>query len=129
MRAMRAVTVPADPEGVAKWCEDHGVRTAIVGAADTHGIWRGKRLPAEDLVRASDHGVPFSDVFLSPDLATARYFPWHNGTVGLTGDFHLASGEEAPSAPRTVLRRVVDRARSAGFEARFGLEYEFYIFR
>ncbi len=168
MRAMRAVTVPADPDGFAKWCEDHGVHTAIVGAADTHGIWRGKRLPVEDLVRASDHGVPFSDVlfvithsedtdegqelveppggaefpsyfprkelgfgdvFLRPDLATARYFPWHDGTVGLTGDFHLASGEEAPIAPRTVLRRVVDRARSAGFEARFGLEYEFYIFR
>jgi glutamine synthetase len=152
----------------ARWCETEGIHTVIAGASDTHGIWRGKRLPVADFLAKIDHGVPFSDValvithsedtdagqefveppggaayplyfprkeqgfpdiFARPDLATARRLPWHPGTAGVLGDFHLPDGQPVPLDPRATLRRLIERARSRGFEPKFGLEYEFYVFR
>ncbi len=64
-----------------------------------------------------------------PDLATARQLPWHEGTVGVLGEFRLPSGEDVPLDARSVLRRLVERAHSLGFEPKIGIEYEFYLFR
>lgn len=71
----------------------------------------------------------FPDIFVRPDLGTARRLPWHPGTVGVLGDFHLPGGEGVPLDPRIVLRRLIERARSHGFEPKIGMEYEFYVFR
>jgi glutamine synthetase len=71
----------------------------------------------------------FPDIFVRPDLGTARRIPWHPGTVGVLGDFHLPGGAEVPLDPRIVLRRLIGRARSHGLEPKIGMEYEFYIFR
>jgi glutamine synthetase len=71
----------------------------------------------------------FPDIFLRPDLGTARRLAWHAGTVGVLGDFHLPGGAGVPLDPRIVLRRLIGRARSHGFEPKIGVEYEFYIFR
>ena len=71
----------------------------------------------------------FPDIFVRPDLGTARRLPWHPGTVGVLGDFHLPGGAGVPLDPRIVLRRLIERARSHGFEPKIGMEYEFYVFR
>jgi glutamine synthetase len=71
----------------------------------------------------------FPDIFAVPDLSTARRLPWHPGTVGVLGEFHLPSGAEVPLDPRAVLRRLVSRARSHGLEPKIGMEYELYLFR
>jgi glutamine synthetase len=71
----------------------------------------------------------FPDIFAVPDLATARLLPWHAGTVGVLGNFRLPGGDDVPLDARTVLRRLVERARSLGFEPKIGIEYEFYLFR
>jgi glutamine synthetase len=160
--------IPASRDDFGRWCESEGIHTVVAGAGDTHGIWRGKRLPLADFLAKIDHGIPFSDVvlvlthsedtdegqelveppggeayplyfprkeqgfpdiFVRPDLGTARRLPWHPGTVGVLGDFHLPGGEGVPLDPRIVLRRLIERARSRGFEPKIGIEYEFYIFR
>jgi glutamine synthetase len=160
--------IPADRDELARWCEAEGIHTVVAGASDTHGIWRGKRLPLADFLAKIDHGIPFSDVVLvlthsedtdegqelveppggeayplyfprkeqgfpdivvRPDLGTVRRLPWHPGTVGVLGEFHLPGGEEVPLDPRIVLRRLVGRARAQGLEPKIGVEYEFYIFR
>ena len=36
--------IPASRDDFARWCEAEGIHTVVAGAADTHGIWRGKRL-------------------------------------------------------------------------------------
>jgi glutamine synthetase len=165
------VSTPPIPSGRAdftRWCDAEGIHTVIAGAADTHGIWRGKRLPLAEFLAKIDHGVPFSDVvlvlthsedtdegqemveppggeayplyfprkergfpdiFVRPDLGTARRLPWHPGTVAVLGDFHLPDGEAVPLDPRIVLRRLIERARSHGLEPKIGVEYEFYLFR
>jgi glutamine synthetase len=71
----------------------------------------------------------FPDIFMVPDLGTARRLPWHPGTAGVLGEFRLPGGEEVPLDPRTVLRRLIGRTRSHGFEPKIGMEYEFYIFQ
>ena len=165
---MTGPAIPADRDGFARWCEAEGVRTVIAGAGDTHGIWRGKRLPVDGFLARLGHGVAFSDVilvithsedtdegqelveppggeaypgyfprkeqgfpdiFVVPDLSTARRLPWHQGTVGVLGEFRLPGGQEVPLDPRIVLRRLTERARSHGFEPKIGMEYEFYLFR
>ncbi|HLN07086.1 MAG TPA: glutamine synthetase family protein [Acidimicrobiales bacterium] len=152
----------------ARWCEAEDIRTVVSGAADLHGVWRGKRLPVEEFLAHLDHGVPFSDVLLVithaedaddgqelveppggaaypyyfprkeqgfpdilvvPDLSSARRLSWHEGTLGVVGDFHLPSGDPVPIGSRNVLRRLIERARSRGLEPKVGLEYEFFIFR
>ena len=74
-----------------------------------------------------EHGFP--DIFVRPDLGTARRLPWHPGTVGVLGDFHLPGGAQVPLDPRIVLRRLIGRARAQGLEPKIGMEYEFYVFR
>ncbi len=71
----------------------------------------------------------FPDIFVQPDLGTARRLPWHPGTVGVLGDFHLPGGAGVPLDSRIALRRLIERARSHGLEPKIGMEYEFYIFR
>jgi glutamine synthetase len=71
----------------------------------------------------------FPDIFVRPDLATARRRPWHRGTVAVLGDFRRPGGAEVPIDPRTVLRQLIERARSHGLDPKIGIEYEFYLFR
>ena len=71
----------------------------------------------------------FPDIFVRPDLGTARLLPWHDGTAGVLGDFRLPDGAGVPLDPRIVLRRLIERVRSHGYEPRIGMEYEFYLLR
>jgi glutamine synthetase len=71
----------------------------------------------------------FPDIFVRPDLGTVRRLPWHPGTAGVLGDFHLPGGAGVPIDPRIALRRLIARARSHGLEPKIGVEYEFYVFR
>ena len=56
--------IPANRDDFARWCETEGIDTVIAGAGDTHGIWRGKRLPVPAFLDLLERGVPFSDVVL-----------------------------------------------------------------
>jgi glutamine synthetase len=136
-----------------------GIETVILAGADTHGIMRGKRLPIAELDRAAQRGIALCDVVWAlpvdevepvqpppghagyfpragypdmiavPDLETARVVPWHDHTALLLCDFVSRDGSAIPLAPRAVLRSVVERARSMGFEPMVGVELEFYVLR
>lgn len=71
--------------------------------------------------------VGYPDIFLRPDLSTLRPLPWLEHTAMVLGDYYLPDGSPVPISPRHVLRRVVERARTLGFEPYIGLEYEFYL--
>ncbi len=136
-----------------------GVETVILAGADTHGIMRGKRVPIAELDRAAQHGVAlceviwalpidevqpvprppgyggyfpsdgYPDMIAMPDLGTARVVPWHDRTALVLCDFVDRDGRAVPVSPRAVLRTVVERARSMGFEPVVGVELEFYVLR
>jgi glutamine synthetase len=71
----------------------------------------------------------YGDFHLLPDLATLRRIPWLPGTALVLCDVAWEDGSPVLASPRQVLRKQVERARAAGFEAMFGSELEFYLLK
>src|SRR4051812_7136729 len=67
-----------------------------------------------------------ADVLLMPDLATLRAVSWADATGIVLGDFHHVDGTPVAASPRSVLRRVLDRAAARGFSPRMAAELEFF---
>jgi glutamine synthetase len=135
------------------------LETVGLGGSDFNGIFRGKHVPAEaflaniespmslgDMVFALDpvDGVtvegpptgwwPISERGLRemrciPAPETFRIVPWRHRTAVALCDFAFTDGTPVDAAPRAVLRRVVERARSMGLEPKVGYELEFVVFR
>jgi glutamine synthetase len=144
-----------DRANVEQLLEAHSIDTVKIGGADFDGIYRGKRLPADVFLDGIEHGyaqgdvlfgwdiaeqlVPglrftnwdtgYADLRMRPDLATFRPVPWEPGVATVICDFITESGQPVAVAPRTVLRRVLDRAAGMGYRAEMALEYEFRIWR
>jgi len=95
----------------------HVDESALVARPDAH----------EGYFPTERNGYP--DILALPDRTTARLVPWHDRTALLLCDWHQQDGQPVPIAPRQVLRRVVERGRSMGFEPLCGLELEFYVLR
>ena len=133
---------------------DGEIDTVVVAFTDMQGRLMGKRVHAEFFLEdVAEHGaegcnyllaldmemepVPgygiasweggYGDFSLRPDLATLRLVPWLPGTALVLCDVVWHDGSPVEPSPRQVLRRQVERAREAGFEAMFGTELEFYV--
>lgn len=130
--------------------------TVIVAAANLQGRLFGKRMPVAYFLEEGKKGVActvanitwdiaknldlepypiggwhtgFHDIVLVPDLATLRPFPWNEKTAIVLADISDEEGRLVPVAPRSVLRRQLEKARSMGFEVCTASELEFFIFR
>ncbi|MQY02693.1 glutamine synthetase family protein [Actinomadura macrotermitis] len=134
---------------------EHGDLTEIeVAWPDQYGHVLGKRIPARRfLPRATGEGFPFCDaalawnavaevqgdarltnwgtgypdVYAVPDPATFRRLPWRPGAAHVLADVVDHHRDPVRTSPRAVLRRVVDRLAALGYEARVGVELEFYV--
>jgi glutamine synthetase len=69
------------------------------------------------------------DVLMVPDPTTFRLLPWLPHTAWMLCDVYFPDGSSVAFAPRHLLRRTLDRLRSAGHELVTGLEVEFHILR
>jgi glutamine synthetase len=72
-----------------------------------------------------DSGYP--DAFLAPDPSTFRWLPWRAGAGHVTADVLDHHGHLHPTAPRSVLRRAIERIAALGYHAEVGVEIEFYL--
>ena len=132
------------------------IDTVILAFPDLYGRMLGKRLDASFFLtdvaggtHACDYlftvdmemepvpGYEFSnwdlgygDVHLAPDLGTLRKLSWLDRTALVICDAELEpSHEPVPVAPRSILRRQIERLRAKGFEAMAGSELEYYLYR
>ena len=71
----------------------------------------------------------YGDVHLAPEMETLRRAAWLDRTALVLCDVHDRSHRPAAVAPRTMLRRQVERVQDAGYTVRAGSELEYYIFR
>lgn len=72
----------------------------------------------------------YGDLHLQPDLATLRMAAWLDRSALVICDVQSRdSGTPLPVAPRSLLRRQVERAAALGFTAMAGSELEYYLFR
>ena len=72
----------------------------------------------------------YGDFKMIPDMSTMRLVPWLEKTAMVicdVADEHTSELVEV--APRTILRRQVERAKAAGYTFKTGSELEFYLFK
>ncbi len=139
--------------------EQRSIRKVKVGGFDIDGVLRGKYVSLEKFMSMAEHGFGFCDVIFGWDIGdvlydNARVTGWHSGypdahaivdldtfrvlpaepdTAAFLVDFVEADdkgGHRAhPACPRSLLKRVLRDARSRGYGAAFGAEFEFWVFK
>lgn len=138
-------------EQLEQYMDHHDKRFVKVGVFDVDGVLRGKYLNRDKLRSAADKGFGFCDVVLgwdsadqlydnatvsgwhtgyrdapvTLDLESTRELPFEPGTLLILGQFQE---QYAEVCPRSVLRRVVDKAKSMGLFPFGSAEYEFFLF-
>jgi glutamine synthetase len=135
--------------------DDHKVEYVKIGAADIEGVFRGKRVAAKHFLNSLEDGFAqcdvifgwdiaenvlpnlkfsnwergFADIVMKPDLSTFALVPWEENVASCVCDLWTEHGEPVTISPRYVLQKVVERARSMGFEPFSAAELEFRFFR
>jgi glutamine synthetase len=136
--------------------ERGAIDTVIVAFTDMQGRLMGKRLHADFFLdEAVERGVEgcnyllalgmemdpvpgyeiaswergYGDFRLAPDLGTLRRIPWLEASALVLCDVLWHDGSPVGPSPRQVLAGQVERARKLGFEAMFGSELEFFLFK
>jgi glutamine synthetase len=131
------------------------IDTVVVGFPDPFGRLVGKRFRADffldSVVKHGTHGcnylltvnlemdpldgfkvanwdAGFGDFAFRPDLATLRMLPWQPGAALVLCDYVRDDGTLVAEAPRSVLRRQLDRLEPRGLTCYCASELEFYLF-
>jgi glutamine synthetase len=133
------------------------IETVVTVVPDLYGRLVGKRIMASFFLdETADHGMHvcdyllacdmemdpvqgyaftswekgYGDVWCKVDWSTLRRASWLEKSALVICDVHdQKTGELVPIAPRNVLRRQVERARSVGFVGQGASELEFFAFR
>jgi glutamine synthetase len=132
------------------------VDTVILAFPDLYGRLMGKRLDASFFLTDVDDGthvcdylftvdmemepVPgyefsnwdcgYGDVHLVPDLETIRKLSWLDRTALVICDAENEPGHQPVRvAPRSILRKQLEKLKAAGYQAMAGSELEYYQFR
>ncbi len=146
-----------DLEGLRSEVEAGRIDTVVTALPDLYGRLVGKRIHARFFLdEVAEHGMHVCDYLLAcdmemdptpgysftnwesgygdlhavPDLASLRVAAWLDRTALVLCDgFEAERDVPVQVAPRTILRRQVERARDLGFVAKAGSELELYLFR
>ncbi|MEZ4287066.1 MAG: glutamine synthetase family protein [Polyangiales bacterium] len=144
-----------DSEFFRRTFEEQGIRKVRVGGFDVDGVLRGKFMHPEKFYSALRHGFGFCDVIFGWDVDdklydNAKVTGWHTGypdalakidpstfrisprepdTALFLVDFFSDPSTPHPACPRNLLKTVIARSESAGYQPMFALEFEFWIFR
>lgn len=133
------------------------IETVLVAFTDLYGRLMGKRFDAQffltTVAENGTHGCDYlltvdmemepvtgykfanwtsgyGDMHLVPDLSTLRLADWLDKTAIVLCDiFDNSSHELVPLAPRSLLKRQIERCAKFGFTAKSASELEYYIFR
>ncbi|MDF8333769.1 glutamine synthetase family protein [Novosphingobium cyanobacteriorum] len=128
-------------------------RFATVAVVDTNGLLRGQKVCGDDLSGILEDGMGMSpaqlaldptDVFLHLPGITDDTSDYHDSRLKVDQSSRVTVPFEAPQdsalylaeftgdaqalCPRSVLRRMVDRAAEAGYAATLGIELEYTLF-
>ena len=112
---------------------------------DVAGVLKSISIDPGELEEAFAEGIGFdgsavegltrvyeSDMLLKPDASTFQLLPWRSNddpVARMFCDVLMPDGRPAPSDPRGVLERTVQRAADAGFRVMIHPEIEFYLLR
>ena len=139
------------------WVRDGRIDTIVVALTDMQGRLMGKRVQGQAFLNGViDHGAHFCTYLLGTDMEmntpegfrlmnwetgygdwiaspvwdSLRIIPWLEKTALVLADtINEETHEEIPISPRTILKRQVERAKSAGLTVKAGSEFEYYVLR
>jgi glutamine synthetase len=78
-------------------------------------------------LRHSDWETGFPDFYARPDLSSFRLLTWRERAGHVICDLVDDERRLVAAAPRTVLRRAIDRLAFLGYRAKVGVEIEFHL--
>ncbi|RYD72927.1 MAG: glutamine synthetase, partial [Verrucomicrobiaceae bacterium] len=136
--------------------ESGTVDTIQIGAPDMYARLVGKRYTSEyfeeQLTRGTTHGCSylfavnmemdpqdgyhlanwdtgFGDFEMRPDFTSIFPIPWETASALVFSDFHHHDGALVEQAPRTILKRQIEKLASHGWRANLASELEFYLYQ
>lgn len=146
---------PAIETEVLEKFEAMPIQKIKVAVTDMDGILRGKYLHKEKFLSALKTGFGFCnvvfgwdssdvcydnikftgwhsgypDVNAQIDFKTFREIPWENKQPFFLADFVNEKGEALEICPRQLLRRIIGQAEKSGYQAKCGMEFEWFNFK
>ncbi|WP_020569858.1 glutamine synthetase family protein [Neolewinella persica] len=133
------------------WLRDQDATRIKVGVTDIDGVLRTKYLSTEKVLSSLEKGFGFCNVIFGWDSQDALYphqpdggfadltariipesrrnIPWESNLPLLLADFRDAKHPLAAACPRSLLIRIIEKAKNMGFTARFGPEFEWFTYR
>jgi glutamine synthetase len=129
---------------VLRTVEERGVRFVQLWFTDVLGTPKAFNITPAELENALDEGMTFdgsaidgfsrvqeADVLARPDAKTFQLLPWHGQSETVARvfcDIFTLGGAPFEGCPRHALRRMLERARSAGFTFFASPEVEYFYF-
>ena len=105
-------------------CLDHGTHLC------TYLLGTDMEMNTPDGYALMNWETGYGDYLNRPDWATLRVVPWLEKTALVLGDVvDEATSQLVPVAPRSILRRQIERAERMGFRPMMASELEFYLLR
>jgi glutamine synthetase len=143
--------VPRSAAELIAYVETSALPYVKVGVFDIDGVLRGKYMTRDKLISSLDKGFGFCDVVMGwdckdqlldnltmtgwhtayPDAEarllpeTTRLIPFEDNMPLVLGEF---TGHMEAVCPRSLLRRIVERAAAMGYGVKSSAEFEFFVF-
>ena len=130
---------------VLRTLEERNIRFVRLWFTDVLGFLKSVAIAPAELETAFEEGIGFdgssiegfarlseSDMLAKPDPATFSVLPWRTenpGAARMFCDIALPDGTPAPSDPRNVLRRTLEKAAKMGYTCYTHPEIEFFLFK
>jgi len=139
-----------DHSDVFRQLEEHDVLFINILFTDTLGELKSVEIPVMQFKGALGTGISFdgssirgyadianADMYLKPDLATLKIYPWPTlmesqegkyGTAGVIADPYTTDGTPSIHSPRYILKRFLQGTAKRGLTFFVGVEPEFFLF-
>jgi len=138
---MATVAAPSIDE-IRRVAEERGIEFYFAQFVDMYARPSAKLVPAANLDELIKDGAGFAgfaageigqfpsdpDIAAIPDLRSFTPVPWEPSLGRFACDVYV-EGEEWAYDPRTILRRQLEKAKTAGYEFMMGLELEYFLVR
>ena len=135
-----ATVVETSIDEIRRVSAERGIEFYFAQFVDMYARPSAKLVPAANLDDLVTEGAGFAgfaageigqipsdpDIAAIPDLRSFTPVPWEPSLGRFACDVHV-DGEEWPYDPRTILRRQLEKARTAGYEFMMGMELEYFL--
>jgi glutamine synthetase len=135
-----ATIAESSVENIRSISQERGVEFYFAQFVDMYARPSAKLVPAANLDDLVNDGAGFAgfaageigqlpsdpDIAAIPDLRSFTPVPWEPSLARFACDVYV-EGEEWPYDPRTILRRQLEKAKTAGYEFMIGLELEYFL--